>query len=160
MASNTMVKIEGGGVDDYKVAQTSSCFPTVGSNMAGNDMLGDNFAAYDSPKSHIHYDDAFERWISGHFVALDNPPEHDARDHEAPHHQAPGDWAPCKYCLKGHNVGQGIPELYMGVGDVHDQGNPDTYMQVDGAGDERAPGNSPLDPITIHGKLTLLLPPP
>ncbi|KAK7699587.1 hypothetical protein SLS64_011541 [Diaporthe eres] len=72
-----MVKIEGGGIDDYKVAQTSSCFPTVGNNMAGNDMLGDNFAAYDPPKSYIHYDDAFERWISGHFVALDNPREHD-----------------------------------------------------------------------------------
>ncbi|KAG6355398.1 hypothetical protein INS49_003360 [Diaporthe citri] len=150
-----MDKIDAGGTDDHNAARSSSCPPAVGSNMAGNDMLGDNFAAYKSPESYIPSYNAFESFLHGNFVAVDNPREHDACGHEAPHHQARGDQARGDYILNDHKVGQGTPELYIGVGDVHGQGKPDTYMQVDGAGDERTPGNSLLNPITIHDIISL-----
>lgn len=152
-----MDKMDGGGIDDYNAVRSSSCPPTVGSNMAGNNIVGYVVAADNSPESYSHNNYAFESSIPGNFVLVDNPREHVARDYKAPHHYAPGD-----YILNDHGVGQDTPELYTGVGNVHDQGKPDTYMQVHGAGDDQTAGNSPLNPITIHedGKLTLLLAPP
>lgn len=158
MESSTMDPIAGDVINDNSVDRSSSCSPAIASNMARENMAGENPAKVHSSESYTPSDKIFESFITGNHDSLDSAPVNLAPDHEAPSHQAPGRQSPEAYNVDDHRIGKVTPELYMGVGDVHDQGKPDTYMEIDDVGGQYTAGASLLRPITIPGKLSLSKP--
>lgn len=158
MESNTMDPIAGDVINDNNVDRSSSCPPVIASIMARENMAGDNSAKVHSPQSYTPSDNTFGGFIAGNSVPVDDASAHLAPDHEAPGHQAPGRQSPKAYNVHDHRIGKVTPELYIALGDVHDQGKPDTYMGVDDVGGQHTAGDSLLRPITIPGKPSLSKP--
>lgn len=152
MENTTMDPIAGDVINDHDVDRASSCPPTIDSSMAIENMAGDNSAEDQSPESYTLNDKAFEIFIPGNHVPVDNTPAHLAPDHEAPGHEASGRQSPEAYNVHYHRIGKVTPELYIALGDVHDQGKPDTYMGVDDVDGQPTAGDSLLRPITIPGR--------
>lgn len=144
-----------GVIDDNNVALSSSCAPAVVSNMARENLGSDSSAKDHSPESYFTSNNTFESFIPGNHVPVDDAPAHLGPAHEAPGHQAPGSQSPEACIVNDHKIGKDTPELYIALGDVHEQGKPDTYIGVDDVGGQDTAGDSFLRPITIPGKLSL-----
>lgn len=158
MENDTVDPIAGDVINDNNVDGSSSCPPAIASNMARENMAGDNSPKFHSSESYTPSDNTFDSFITGNHVSVDDASAHLAPDHEAPGHEAPGRQSLEAYNVHDHRIGKVTPELYMGVGDVHDQGKPDTYMEIDDVGGQYTAGASLLRPITIPGKLSLSKP--